>query len=74
MSENKFCYLKGLVDCPSGIIQDCNMKRVLKCKLEIVQEEKQEGFCFLKGLVSCPPGRIQDCNMKHVETCMLEAD
>lgn len=32
--ENKFCFLKGLVDCDSGRIQDCNVKRVTECMLE----------------------------------------
>ncbi len=32
--ENKFCYLKGIVDCDSGRIQDCNNKRTTTCPLE----------------------------------------
>ncbi len=36
--ENKFCYLKGLVDCDSGRIQDCNNQRTKVCPLE--QESK----------------------------------
>ena len=37
--ENKFCFLKGLVECESGRIQDCNMKRLNKCPLEEKKEE-----------------------------------
>lgn len=37
--ENKFCFLKGLVDCDSGRIQDCNNKRATVCPLG--QEHKQ---------------------------------
>lgn len=33
-----FCFLKGLVDCNAGRIQDCNMKRVRKCPLENEKE------------------------------------
>ena len=51
--ENKFCFLKGLVDCESGRIQDCNMKRLNKCPLEEKKEEPkktvQQAFCYLKG-------------------------
>ena len=32
--ENQFCFLKGIVDCSSGRIQDCNMKRTRICPLE----------------------------------------
>ena len=67
--ENKFCYLKGLVDCDSGRIQDCNNKRTVSCPLE---EEKQQGFCYLKGMVDCGQGRVQDCNIKRVERCPLD--
>ena len=35
--ENKFCYLKGIVECDSGRIQDCNNKRIVTCPLD---EEK----------------------------------
>lgn len=38
--ENKFCYLKGLVDCDSGRIQDCNNQRTKVCPLE--QEKKNQ--------------------------------
>lgn len=71
--ENKFCFLKGLVDCDSGMIQDCNNKRACICPLE--QEEKahtndpKQAFCFLKGLVDCSMARVQDCNIKRVKTC-----
>ena len=40
--ENKFCFLKGLVDCESGRIQDCNMKRLNKCPLEEKKEEPKK--------------------------------
>ncbi len=78
--ENKFCYLKGLVDCDSGRIQDCNNKRTVSCPLEeeklknggIKKEEKQQGFCYLKGMVDCGQGRVQDCNIKRVERCPLD--
>jgi len=74
-----FCFLKGLVDCSSGRVQDCNFKHVSKCPLEEeLEQEKKESkqsgeltFCFLKGLVDCSPGRVQDCNFKHVNTCPL---
>lgn len=39
-SVNTFCYLKGLVDCTSGTIQDCNMKRVTVCPL--INKENKE--------------------------------
>lgn len=86
--ENKFCFLKGLVDCDSGRIQDCNIKRVTKCMLEEEHSgadnmpvksgkekapvQKEQAFCFLKGLVDCNNGRIQDCNIKRVRTCPLD--
>lgn len=67
--ENQFCFLKGLVECNSGTIQDCNMKRVNKCPLEIQEEKKEQAFCFLKGLVDCLPCDVQDCNMKRLTKC-----
>lgn len=73
---NKFCFLKGLVECDSGRIQDCNNKRATICPLEQKQpskdDSKKQSFCFLKGLVKCSPGRVQDCNLKRVETCSNE--
>lgn len=73
--SNGFCFLKGLVDCSAGRIQDCNVKHVSHCALEEEQQslgEKEQGFCFLKGMVDCEPGRIQDCNLKRVQSCMRE--
>lgn len=75
--ENKFCYLKGLVDCDSGRIQDCNNKRTTSCPLEkqkasahrVQKGRNKQGFCFLKGLVDCNAGRVQDCNNKRVAHC-----
>jgi len=75
--ENKFCFLKGIVECDSGTIQDCNNKRTVTCPLQnenaAVKDEKKksikQGFCYLKGLVDCSAGMVQDCNMKRVETC-----
>lgn len=72
--ENKFCFLKGLVECDSGRIQDCNMKRLNKCPLEEKKKEepkteKQQAFCYLKGLVDCEPCDVQDCNVKRVTKC-----
>ena len=87
LMENKFCYLKGIVDCDSGRIQDCNNKRTTTCPLEHEQPKpqkksskkrtqkearKQQGFCFLNGLVDCNAGRIQDCNVKRVIKCPLD--
>ena len=59
--ENRFCFLKGLVECDSGRIQ------VFKH-----QESKEKIFCFLKGLVDCSAGTVQDCNIKRVVKCPLE--
>lgn len=76
MAQN-FCFLKGLVDCKPGRVQDCNFKQVHKCPLQKeLEKEKttsQEGlkFCFLKGIVDCNAGRVQDCNFKHVNKCPL---
>lgn len=71
--ENKFCYLKGLVECDSGRIQDCNNKRTIFCPLEQERtEDKKQAFCFLKGLVACSAGRVQDCNIKRVERCPFD--
>lgn len=83
--ENRFCYLKGLVECDSGRIQDCNNKRAVFCPLEKEKKfqkeseksgrtgyKRQQGFCFLKGLVDCSAGRIQDCNIKRVKQCPLD--
>lgn len=75
--ENRFCYLKGLVDCDSGRIQDCNNKRATVCPFEQetlahIGKKKEQGFCFLKGLVDCSAGRIQDCNIKRVSDCPEE--
>lgn len=75
--ENKFCFLKGIVECDSGRIQDCNNKRTVTCPLEkkkpaaksVKKESKKQGFCFLKGMVDCSTGRVQDCNIKRVEIC-----
>lgn len=89
MKKQGFCFLKGLVDCSPGTIQDCNMKRVKGCWLQeeveriigsrINDKANPEGlpdpfFCFLKGLVDCQPGTIQDCNMKQVTKCKLEEE
>lgn len=41
--ENKFCYLKGIVECDSGRIQDCNNKRTATCQLEQDQMEENNG-------------------------------
>ncbi len=80
MAQN-FCFLKGLVDCSPGRVQDCNFKHVNKCPMEkeILEAEealkkkveKEMTFCFLKGIVDCNPGRVQDCNFKHVGKCPL---
>lgn len=75
-----FCFLKGLVDCTPGRVQDCNFKHVNQCPLEEEAEKEQEAkkdsgedmvFCFLKGIVDCSAGRVQDCNFKHVNQCPL---
>lgn len=42
--ENKFCFLKGLVDCESGRIQDCNMKRLNKCPLEEKKKNRKKQY------------------------------
>lgn len=80
--ENKFCFLKGLVDCDSGVIQNCNNMRTEKCPLEKKNRQmekknkeekpKEQHFCFLKGLVDCSEGRVQECNNQHVNTCVKE--
>lgn len=70
--RNQFCFLKGIVECESGTIQDCNNKRTTFCPAEragMDTEQKKNGFCFLKGMVSCSPGMIQDCNIKRVRIC-----
>lgn len=76
-----FCFLKGLVDCSPGRVQDCNFKHVNKCPIEEALEaekeagkktEKEMTFCFLKGIVDCSTGRVQDCNFKHVSKCPLD--
>ncbi len=73
--ENRFCFLKGLVECDSGRIQDCNNKRTKTCPLEKKkkiskhQESPEKRFCFLKGLVDCNAGTVQDCNIKRVVKC-----
>lgn len=41
--ENTFCYLKGIVECDSGRIQDCNNKRTATCQLEKDRMEKNNG-------------------------------
>lgn len=75
---NRFCFLKGMVECDSGSIQDCNNKRTTTCPLENEkkilkhQENKLKRFCFLKGLVDCSAGTVQDCNIKRVVKCPLE--
>lgn len=74
MAENTFCFLKGMVQCDSGRIQDCNVKRVNKCMLDDVEEKKEPVFCYLKGVVDCAPGRVQDCNVKHLNKCMLDEE
>lgn len=83
--ENKFCYLKGVVDCESGVIQNCNNMRITECPLEQAKKEEKimgqtekEGksrtqtFCYLKGLVDCSPADVQDCNNKRAKTCPKE--
>lgn len=62
--ENEFCFLKGIVECSSGVIQNCNNMRTQKCPLEDVQR-----FCYLKGMVTCSEGRVQDCNNRRVTSC-----
>ena len=72
---NKFCFLKGIVDCDSGRIQDCNNKRTTTCILEQERKkktktvQKEQAFCFLMGMVDCSLGRVQDCNIKRIKTC-----
>lgn len=80
-SVNRFCYLKGLVACDSGRIQDCNMKRLKNCPLENKETKKtqekakrQQAWCYLKGLVDCEPCDVQDCNIKRVRRCPLEKE
>ncbi len=71
--ENNFCFLKGVVDCHSGVIQNCNNMRTTKCPLEEEKEsQKRQNFCFLKGLVDCSAGCVLDCNNKRVESCPKE--
>ena len=75
-SVNTFCFLKGLVECDSGRIQDCNMKRLNRCPLESKQtedkpKERQQAWCYLKGLVDCEPCDVQDCNVKRVSKCPM---
>lgn len=86
--DGQFCFLKGLVACNSGRVQDCNIKHVSKCPMEEALaknasakknveaekklEETHREFCFLKGLVDCNSGRIQDCNIKRVRKCPME--
>lgn len=70
--ENKFCYLKGIVSCDSGRIQDCNNQRVNHCPMEKEAKKRDQAFCYLKGLVDCEPCDVQDCNMKRVRKCPLE--
>lgn len=67
--ENKFCFLKGIVECDSGRIQDCNNKRTTSCPLGNKKPAAKQGFCYLKGMVGCSAGRVQDCNIKRVEVC-----
>ena len=79
--ENKFCFLKGIVECPSGVIQNCNNMRTEKCPLDEEKEKKKksekpskQNFCFFKGeLVDCSSGRVQDCNnQRSLRYCPLE--
>ncbi len=80
--QNRFCYLKGIVECESGTIQDCNNKRTAVCPLENeksksnkknkTEKKKEQGFCYLKGMVDCSHGRIQDCNIKRVTVCQKD--
>ncbi len=80
--ENKFCFLKGLVECDSGVIQNCNNMRTQECPLEKMntqtekenkeEKPKEQHFCFLKGLVDCSEGRVQECNNQHVNKCIKE--
>lgn len=79
--ENKFCFLKGIVECPSGVIQNCNNMRTEKCPLDEEKKKKKEpkktnrqNFCFLKGeLVDCSDGRVLDCNnQRSLRNCPLE--
>ena len=70
--ENKFCFLKGIVDCESGIIQDCNNRKVKKCPKNAESKKKSsavKSFCFLKGVVDCSNGQIQECNNQRMRTC-----
>lgn len=81
-ADKEFCFCKGeLVDCPSSVVQDCNMKRISKCPLpeknaaaEKATVQKKEGlaFCFCKGeVVDCLPGVVLDCNNKRTTKCPL---
>lgn len=82
--ENKFCFLKGIVDCHSGVIQNCNNMRTEKCPLDeeranVKKKVKEalkpkQNFCFFKGeLVDCSDGRVQDCNnQRSLRHCPLE--
>ena len=71
--ENKFCFLKGMVDCDLGRIQDCNNKRTDTCILEEQKKQadsaEKQNFCFLMGMVDCSSGCVQDCNNKRVQRC-----
>ncbi len=74
--ENGFCFLKGVVDCSPGVVQNCNNMRVKTCPLEEADENedggKKQNFCFLKGLVDCSEGRVQECNNQHTKSCPKE--
>lgn len=89
MEKQEFCFLKGLVDCSPGTIQDCNVKRVRSCWLQEEEERRigsrinnkanpeglpEPAFCYLKGLVDCQPRIIQDCNMKQVRSCWRQEE
>ena len=72
--KNEFCFLKGLVSCDSGRIQDCKMKHLNKCpkEQEKPKEVRQQAFCYLKGMVDCQPCDVQDCNVKRLNKCPKE--
>ena len=86
--ENKFCFLKGIVECDSGRIQDCNNKRTVTCPLEeekssekgkkkaVKKEHKKEGKKRNrkrnKKQAFCYLNGLVDCSAGRVQDCNIK--
>lgn len=78
--ENKFCFLKGIVECHSGVIQNCNNQRITKCPLDdqkkgsdnagsAKKDKKKEKSGNAKQNFCFLKGELVECSNGRVQDC-----